>query len=151
MAQIVNVIAPILTRGDDLLKQSIYYAFRMIAQRGHGLALQPAVTAPTYDASRYGPVPTLDAAAVLNDDELSVFLVNRNIDEDLCVTISFSDALQEVISAEILSGAGAAIANTWDEPDLLVSEPFNGLAINDGAITATLPPMSCVAATLRVS
>ena len=33
LAQIVNVIAPILTRGDDLLIQSIYHPFRMFSDR----------------------------------------------------------------------------------------------------------------------
>ena len=42
IAQIVNVIAPILTRGDDLLIQSIFYPFEMFAKRRDGVALRDA-------------------------------------------------------------------------------------------------------------
>ena len=37
LAQIVNVIAPILTRGDDLLIQSIFYPFEMFSKRRTGV------------------------------------------------------------------------------------------------------------------
>jgi alpha-N-arabinofuranosidase len=38
LAQIVNVIAPILTRGDDLLIQPTYYPFKMFSDRREGMA-----------------------------------------------------------------------------------------------------------------
>ncbi len=38
IAQIVNVIAPILTRGDDMLLQTIFYPFAMYASRRDGIA-----------------------------------------------------------------------------------------------------------------
>ena len=40
IAQIVNVIAPILTRGNEMLLQPIYYAFQMVSQRKTGTALR---------------------------------------------------------------------------------------------------------------
>ena len=46
IAQIVNVIAPILTRGDDLLIQSIFYPFEMFAKRRDGVALRGAGAGP---------------------------------------------------------------------------------------------------------
>ena len=36
LAQLVNVIAPILTRGDECLQQSIYHAFRLFSTRKGG-------------------------------------------------------------------------------------------------------------------
>ncbi|RYG45823.1 alpha-N-arabinofuranosidase, partial [bacterium] len=48
LAQIVNVIAPMLTTKDGLLIQSIYHTIRMIAETGHGTALTPVVEAPLY-------------------------------------------------------------------------------------------------------
>ena len=46
IAQIVNVIAPILTRPDGLLVQSIYWPFRMLRDAATGDALRVAVRAP---------------------------------------------------------------------------------------------------------
>ena len=48
LAQMVNVIAPILTRGDELLKQSIFYAFEMYSKRRGGTSLRPAVDGPAF-------------------------------------------------------------------------------------------------------
>ncbi|MEE8077777.1 MAG: alpha-L-arabinofuranosidase C-terminal domain-containing protein, partial [Pseudomonadales bacterium] len=54
IAQIVNIIAPLITRGDDLLVQSIYYAFQMISTRKTGISLQVAHDGPTYVSPLYG-------------------------------------------------------------------------------------------------
>jgi alpha-N-arabinofuranosidase len=53
LAQIVNVIAPITTRGDQLLQQSIYYPLVLYAQRREGIALTPVVKGPGYESPRY--------------------------------------------------------------------------------------------------
>ncbi|MCX5738777.1 MAG: hypothetical protein NTZ61_09830 [Proteobacteria bacterium] len=42
LAQVVNVIAPLVTRGDELLVQSIYHAFRMFSTRRDGVSLRVA-------------------------------------------------------------------------------------------------------------
>ena len=54
IAQIVNVIAPILTRGDELLLQTIYYPFLLYAQRRNGISLQPGVEGPVTKAPATG-------------------------------------------------------------------------------------------------
>jgi alpha-N-arabinofuranosidase len=45
IAQIVNVIAPILTRGDEMLLQTAFSPFAMYSARRDGVAVQPGVTA----------------------------------------------------------------------------------------------------------
>ncbi|MBK8794052.1 MAG: hypothetical protein IPN59_13225 [Holophaga sp.] len=64
IAQIVNVIAPILTRGDDMLKQSIYYPLEMYASRRNGAALQVRTSGPQYTSKSYGAVPVIDSSAI---------------------------------------------------------------------------------------
>ena len=61
IAQIANVIAPILTRGDDLLIQSIFYPFEMAAQRREGIALRILVQGPEYEGKMNGRVTFVDA------------------------------------------------------------------------------------------
>ena len=91
LAQIVNVIAPILTRGDEILLQSIFYPIEMIAKRGAGTSLQVRVDGPGYTSKAYGPVKTLDASAILDGDRLSVSLVNRSTSEPMEVCIDLAD------------------------------------------------------------
>ncbi len=81
IAQIVNVIAPILTRGDEMLLQSIYYPFAMFSRRRDGVAIQPVVLGPAYDSPSYGRVNYIDTSAILGDGILHAFLINRNLSE----------------------------------------------------------------------
>src|SRR6476469_1934913 len=66
LAQIVNVIAPVLTRRDGSLVQSVYWPFRMLRDAVRGQALRTAVRAPEL-ATRHGDVPVVDVAATFDD------------------------------------------------------------------------------------
>ena len=57
LAQIVNVIAPILTKPDGMLIQSIYYPFLLFSQHARGKSLKPIVDGPSYIAGPRGEVP----------------------------------------------------------------------------------------------
>ena len=88
MAQLVNVIAPILTEvGGCAYRQSTFYPFLHVSSYGRGTALQPIVKTPKYDSRNYCDVPFLETVAVMNDetDVITLFAVNRNLDDALAV------------------------------------------------------------------
>ena len=69
IAQLVNVIAPIMTEtGGPAWKQTIYYPYYYASLYGRGDALNVAVDVPTYDAKVADDVPYLDVAAVRSTD-----------------------------------------------------------------------------------
>jgi alpha-N-arabinofuranosidase len=151
IAQIVNIIAPILTRGDEMLIQSIFYPFEMYSRRRNGISLQTALTGPKYEGKTNGEVHYIDASAILDEDVLHVFLVNRNPMESALVRVVLADRrLTEVEDAEILTGPGAQAANSFETPDAVVSEPFDDIAIADGRAEITLPPLSVAAMTIQL-
>jgi alpha-N-arabinofuranosidase len=78
LAQIVNVIAPILTRKDDLLVQSIYWPFAMVSKRREGVSLRTVVDGPRYPSQSHGMATHVDASTILARDHLHVFLTNRD-------------------------------------------------------------------------
>ncbi len=81
LAQLVNVIAPIMTEnGGGAWRQTIYWPFYFASRYGRGVSLNIKVDAPVYDAGGYEGVPFLDASAVLAEDgsTLSLFCVNRS-------------------------------------------------------------------------
>ncbi|HQE91519.1 MAG TPA: alpha-N-arabinofuranosidase [Anaerolineae bacterium] len=151
IAQIVNVIAPILTRGDDMVLQPTFYPFEMFSRRREGVALQAAVDGPKYVGATHGEVTYVDSSAILNEDRLHVFLTNRSLDEPAHVHVRLADrAITAVESAEILRGPDAKAVNTYEQPHTVIAHPFNGATIIDHGVNVELPPLSVVALTFRL-
>jgi alpha-N-arabinofuranosidase len=151
LAQIVNVIAPILTDGDNLLLQSIYYPLAMYAKRRHGMSLQPQVDGPSYEAKTHGQAAYVDASAILDADQLQLFMTNRCLDEQMMVRVHIADRqIVGLDSAEILSGPDPKATNTFERPDTVQSHPFEAVRIDDGKAVVTLPSLSAAALTLRL-
>jgi alpha-N-arabinofuranosidase len=80
LAQLVNVIAPIMTDdGGAAWRQTIYWPFFYASKYGRGTSMSVKVDSPKYDNKTFGEVPYLDASAILSEDgtSLSLFCVNR--------------------------------------------------------------------------
>ncbi len=143
LAQIVNVIAPIFTRGDDMMLQSIFYTFEMFSSRRNGVALRTSVEGPEYTSSTYGKVPYLDSSAILDGDKLSVFLVNRSLDQPMEVRVCLAGAsVQSLVGAECVFGSDPKAANTFESPREVRSCPHDDVAVCRGEAVIALPPMS---------
>ena len=107
LAQLVNVIAPIMTDEDgETWRQTIYYPFMQVATLGQGIALRPEITVDTYATSEFETVPYLESIAVLNEEknELVIFAVNRG-EEEMSLDLQFSDLkIEAVIEFSEMSG-----------------------------------------------
>jgi alpha-N-arabinofuranosidase len=151
IAQIVNVIAPVLTRGDEMLVQSIFHPFAMFSRRRQGVSLKVALDGPAYEGKTNGPTPFVDASAILDGDRLQVFLTNRSVDTPAPVCVRLADcAVDAVKSVEILTGPGPKAANSYETPGVVRAQPFDGITVTDGAARGVLPPLSLLAATLSI-
>jgi alpha-N-arabinofuranosidase len=89
LAQLVNVIAPIMT--DDKAgawKQSIYYPFLHASKYGRGIALKSVIATSKHDTKNHTDVSDVEAVAVFNPEkeEVTVFAVNRNVDANIKFT-----------------------------------------------------------------
>ena len=88
LAQLVNVIAPIMTaNGGPSWRQTIFYPFLHASRFGRGRALRLEVKSDKYDDADAGAVPYLESVATLSEDGKSatVFAVNRGTDEPLSI------------------------------------------------------------------
>ena len=151
IAQIVNVIAPILTDGDKMLLQTIYYPFVMYSTRRDGVALQAVVDGPGYESSKYGYVNNIDTSAILGDGVLHSFMSNRSLTESATVEINVpGGALKGVDSAEVVTGPDADAKNTYEKPDLVTAQPLKAVEVRDGKATVTLPPLSVAAVSFKI-
>ncbi|CAN5551300.1 alpha-L-arabinofuranosidase AbfA [soil metagenome] len=152
LAQIVNVIAPILTRGDEMLLQTIFYPFQMFSNRGEGTALRTAVEGSGYESKRNGFAHHLDASAIQNGDKLNVFLVNRDLEIPMEVQIKVANAaIQAFVSADSMTGRDPKATNTYEAPCNVTSCDHDDQSIRGGVATITLPPMSVYAGTMTLA
>lgn len=100
MAQLVNVIAPIMTEagGGGAWKQTIFYPFMHVSRFGRGIVIQPMVYTDRHDTAKHLDVTDLESAAVYNEEkeELTIFAVNRTLDKDieLCADVRGFDGYQ---------------------------------------------------------
>lgn len=151
LAQIVNVIAPLLTRGDDLLVQSIFHPFAMMTKRRDGVSLRLAVDGPSYEGKTNGRVPYLDASAILGEGLLHVFLTNRSDRATAPVSIEPAGlSAASLESAEILTGPGPKAANSFEHPEAVAARRFDDVSVRSGRARLRLPPLSMAALSLKV-
>jgi alpha-N-arabinofuranosidase len=141
IAQIVNVIAPILTRADGLLIQTIYYPFLRFSEHARGKSLVPAIEAPHYMAGDRGPTPALDACATLHENgDVALFAVNRSTNEPMTLTINLHDRRAlSVILAEVMGGDDPKAANTWANPHCIHMRSTSATITAEGNVQMAVP------------
>jgi alpha-N-arabinofuranosidase len=149
LAQLVNVIAAVLTRPDSSLKQSIYYPFALYSKNATGISLTPIVSGPTYNAGERGEVNFIDASASFDEKngDISLFLVNRSVDQDSRVTIDLSDRkVTSGGSVQVMTGDDPKLANSWDQPENVI--PSIGVSqLSDGVLTIEVPKLGMAVVT----
>ena len=152
LAQIVNVIAPILTRGNEMLIQSIFYPFEMFSKRRAGISLQTIVNGPVYTGQTNGQVPYVDTSAILDGDRLHLFAVNRGLTESAPIHLQLADrSILALENAELLTGPDAKSANSYEQPHLVRSRPWAGAQLTNGKAVFELPPLAVAAITWRLA
>jgi alpha-N-arabinofuranosidase len=145
VAQIVNVISWLQTRGDELLKQPSYYVFKLVSNLASGEALDVLVKAPVLETKQYDGVPALDVSASYNAEKQqgSVFLVNRSQTESVSTQIIWQDGKQiQVNNAWQLAGSDPKEGNTWEDPNRLVASAIPVPNVDYSRTTINLPPLS---------
>ncbi|GAA4166560.1 alpha-N-arabinofuranosidase [Gryllotalpicola daejeonensis] len=150
LAQLVNVIAPIMTEpGGPAWRQTTFYPFSITSRLASGNVLRPVIESPTYDTARHGQASVIDAVATVDDDHAAVFLVNRDLTEPATVTIDVrSLGLARVTEAVTLADADPYAKNTLSEQNRVAPAPNDSAALADGVLTVTLPPVSWTAIAL---
>lgn len=119
LAQLVNVIAPIMTSQNGCWVQTIYWPFLHASLYGRGTALRPIIHSPLYSSKDFDDVPVLDATAVQGDDgSVTVFAVNRSMTNDLHLTCDLR-AFQDLRFEEhiVLHHDDVKAVNTEEAPN----------------------------------
>jgi alpha-N-arabinofuranosidase len=124
LAQLVNVIAPIMTsNGGGAWRQTIYWPFHFASRYGRGLSLDVRAAVEAYENPTYGEVPFADLSAVwrAEEGEVALFAVNRSPTENLELAARFGGFPQgtrfECVEHVELAHADLKAVNTEADPD----------------------------------
>jgi alpha-N-arabinofuranosidase len=157
LAQLVNVIAPIMTEtGGAAWRQTIFWPFAQMSRYGRGSVLRARVESETYAARYYDPrgaadlyfpmpeTPYLKASAVADDKGgLSLFLLNRDLKQGVEVSVDArSFGRLQLQEAEELQDDDLKAINTSAEPLRVMPRSLKDVSVSGGKITLKLKPAS---------
>ena len=135
LAQLVNVIAPIMTEtGGRVWKQTIFYPYLHAIKYGMGTALDISCECECYTVNGDQTIPFVESTAVYNEErnEITVFAVNRSLDDSVKLSVSGAG---EIIEHIVVTGNDVKDINTADEEKVYpVNAEINGVPV--------LPPKS---------
>ena len=146
IAQLVNVIAPIMTDPKGAAwRQTIYYPYYFASRFGRGTALKLHVDSPCYDADVADNVPYLDITGVRDEEHgtLTFFAVNRHATETLEVDVSLEGfTAGQVIDHQVMTHAMLEAVNTADNMTNVAPAKGTGATVTDGKLSLKLAPYS---------
>ena len=159
LAQIVNVIAPLVTSETAVLRQSIFYPYLWALQYARGRVLDLAVESETYpisaeglqaDFARDDQVPFIDVVATLDpqDGHAALLMLNRDLQAEREVVIEWRDPTPtRVLACQTLTGADLKAFNTFEQPALVAPRALDAPAAS-ARMTFKLPRQSYTVAHL---
>ena len=139
LAQLVNVIAPIATNEDGILRHTVYYPYAWALKYARGRALNVAPEGPGYEVATlgrpietiglaevgFGKVPYVDVSATIDPDTrtAALFLFNRNLSQAQDVEIVWRDVSPSAVNAfETITGPDLKAGNTFAEPNRVIPQ-----------------------------
>ena len=146
IAQLVNVIAPIMTEPKGAAwRQTIYYPYYFASVYGRGQALNLSVKCPGYDADVADNVPYVDISGVHNEEEgtLTFFAVNRHGSEILNVEIGLQGfEAATIIDHQVMTNASLEAVNSLAQQSNVAPVKGKDAKVADGMVHLSLPPHS---------
>jgi len=166
LAQLVNVIAPITTNEDGILRQTIFYPYAWALKYAHGRALSLAPEGPSYEVAALGrpiesgglPIPGfgdvryLDVAAVHNEEKgtATLLIMNRDLHNEQELEIDWHDLTPtKVLAFETITGPDLKAGNTFAEPKKVTPQTLESPKVGT-KMTVKLPARSYSVLSLAV-
>jgi len=143
LAQLINVIAPIMTNASGLYRQTIYYPYAWALQYARGKVLNPLIESPTYEVKGMDAVPYIDAVATTEDGKTSLFLLNRDLAKAHAVEVVWEDQPHSsVLTSQVLTGSDLKAVNGFDAPERVKPQAFEKPATANGRTKFEVPARS---------
>jgi alpha-N-arabinofuranosidase len=159
LAQLVNVIAPLVTSETGVLRQSIYFPYAWALRYARGRLLDVRVESETYpiaaaglqaDFARNDDVPFVDVVATHDAPgrQAAVLMLNRDLEAERELVLDWGDlTLTRVLACETLTGPDLKAFNTFEQPGQVAPQRLDA-PVPGARMTFRLPPRSYTVAHL---
>ena len=161
LAQLVNVIAPLVTSDTTVLRQSIYYPYAWALRFARGRVLDLRVECDTYpiaaaglqaDFARNEAIPFVDAVATEDTQtgQACLLMLNRDLSAERELVLDWRDATPaRVLACDTLTGPDLKAFNTFGAPRTVVPQRLDAPAPGS-RMTFKLPARSYTVAHLAL-
>ena len=144
LAQLVNVIAPIMTQNKGMaIKNLIYYPYYYFSRYCRGVTLKSSIIKGDKFASRFGEAYYVSEAVVQNKEGIVVLLTNY-AEEEMLVNVQLGGYKNiEVIEHLLINGGNLNAKNTFESPETVVpKKAINSVVIQGENVDIKIPPFS---------
>ncbi|MDF2845749.1 MAG: alpha-N-arabinofuranosidase [Herbinix sp.] len=144
LAQLVNVIAPIMTSDTGAWKQTIYYPYLHASLYGLGTVLHTITKSPVYD-SKHGDAPYLDSILLMDEESetLTLFAVNKSLSDNMEISCDLRQFVDyQVINHMVLTHDDLKAENTERNPNNVVPKAGNNTFLDHGHLKVVVEKQS---------
>ena len=127
LAQLVNVIAPIMTNAEGMFRQTIYYPYSLALQYAKGTVLNLLIESADYSVPGFDHVPYVDVAGTLDDSAgtVTLFVLNRDLAKSRTVDLQWLDrSPSKVVASWLLTGNDLKASNSFAAPQRVAPQAF---------------------------
>jgi alpha-N-arabinofuranosidase len=133
LAQLVNVIAPIVANSKGIVLQTIYHPLKLYAEHSENISLDPLVRSDSFPDDPKTPYIDISATTNASGTALTLAIVNRHPSSDIAVDILLEGfSPQNTCEVYEVNGASLDSTNTFDHPnDVVIKQrTLAGIAAN---------------------
>jgi alpha-L-arabinofuranosidase len=143
IAQIVNVIAPVFTRPDGLVLQTIYYPFEVYSHLCGNIALDIWWEGDTFSGGGVSGIRTLDVSATLDETkkQVTLYIVNRSLKESAAQIQLATSRFNDKVAVYTINGPDIKAENNFASPGKVVTRE-NVLKTKGNTLDVSLEPHS---------
>ncbi|WP_295672528.1 alpha-L-arabinofuranosidase C-terminal domain-containing protein [uncultured Mucilaginibacter sp.] len=150
LAQTINVLQSlILTDKEKMLLTPTYHIFDMYKVHQDAKYLPIQLISPDYvvDGKKMAAVNV--SASQDSSGKVHISLVNLDLHNNITISTALKNIQWKTVTGQILTSANITDINTFDQPDKIHLESFNGAKKDGGNLVVVLPAKSVVTLELQ--
>jgi len=146
LAQLVNVIAPIMTNSNGFYRQTIFYPYSWALKYARGSALEVLLEpGPSYEVSGFGQVPFLDVAGTIDQasSTVTIFILNRDLATPHQLELNWAaKTASGLLSSLVITGSDLKAVNSFEKPNNIVPQEVDKPVTNGNVMKIEVPARS---------